>query len=146
MMLEQINMPITFGNLTNYRTETLMFEVVGFHVTYHMILGRPYYAKFMAIPNYTYLKLNMLGPRGVIIIGTSFQHAYECEVECYVHATIIVAPTKLTIIQERTIGEPLDSKHPARSFELAKGIKEIAMDPSSPNGKVLWIGTTLSSK
>ena len=65
-------MPITFGDPTNYRTETHTFKVIGFHGTYHTILGRPCYAKFMAIPNYTYLKLKMLGPYGVITIGSSF--------------------------------------------------------------------------
>ena len=44
----------------------------------------------MAVPNYTYLKLKMPGPRGVITIGTSFQHAYECEIECCEHATAII--------------------------------------------------------
>ena len=52
--------------------ETLTFEVVGFHGTYHSILGRPCYTKFISIPNYTYLKLKMPGPRGVITIGTTF--------------------------------------------------------------------------
>ena len=52
--------------------ETLTFEVVGFHRTYHAILGRSCYAKFKAVPNYTYLKLKMPGPGGVITIGTSF--------------------------------------------------------------------------
>ena len=52
--------------------ETLTFEVVGFHGTYHAILGGPCYTKFMAIHNYTYLKLKMLGPGGVITIDSSF--------------------------------------------------------------------------
>ena len=60
--------------------------MVGFHGTYHAILGRPCYTKFMAVPNYTYLKLKILGPGGVITVGTSFQHAYECKVECCGHA------------------------------------------------------------
>ena len=89
MPLWQIDPPVTFGNLTNYRMESLTFKVVGFHETYHTILGRPCYMNFMAIPNYTYLKLKMLGPHEVITIGTSFQRAYECEVECYEHTTII---------------------------------------------------------
>ena len=72
MPLRQINPPITFRDPSNYRTETLTFEVVGFHGTYHAILGRPCYFKFMTVPNYTYLKLKMLGPCGVITIGTSF--------------------------------------------------------------------------
>ena len=70
--LGQIDLPVTFGDPSNYRTETLTFEVVRFHGTYRAILGRPYYAKFMAVPNYTYLKLKMPRPYGVITIGTSF--------------------------------------------------------------------------
>ena len=54
--------------------------------------------KFMAVPNYTYLKLKMLGPQGVITISTSFQRAYECEVECCEHATTIIASTELMAI------------------------------------------------
>ena len=54
--------------------------MVRFPKTFHAILGRPCYAKFMAVPNYTYLKLKMLGLYAVITIGTSFQRAYECEV------------------------------------------------------------------
>jgi hypothetical protein len=70
--LRQIDLPITFGTPSNYRRETLTFEVVGFHGTYHAILGCPCYAKFMAVPNYTYVKLKIPGPKGVITIGTSF--------------------------------------------------------------------------
>jgi hypothetical protein len=36
------------------------------------VLGRPCYAKFMAIPNYTYLKLKMPGPNGVITVGPTY--------------------------------------------------------------------------
>jgi hypothetical protein len=67
---------------TNFRTETLTFEVVGFQGTYHAILGRPCYTKFMTIPNYTYLKLKILGPAGTITVGTMARHTYECEVGC----------------------------------------------------------------
>ena len=72
MPLGQINLPVTFGDPFTYRTETLTFEVVRFPKTFHAILGRPCYAKFMAIPNYTYLKLKIPGFDGVITIGTSF--------------------------------------------------------------------------
>ena len=68
----------------------LTFEVVGFRGEYHAILGRPCYAKFMAIPNYTYLKLKMPGPRGVITVGSSFEHSYESDVECIEHAEALV--------------------------------------------------------
>jgi hypothetical protein len=51
--LGQIDLPITFGDLSNFRKKTLTFEVVGFCSTYHAVLGRPCYVKFMAILNYT---------------------------------------------------------------------------------------------
>jgi hypothetical protein len=45
--LGQIDLPVTFGDLANYRMETLTFEVVRFHGSYHAILGRSCYAKLM---------------------------------------------------------------------------------------------------
>jgi hypothetical protein len=67
-----IDLPVTFWDKSNFRTKTLTFEVVGFHRTYHAILGRPCYVKFMAVPNYTYLKLKMSGRHRVITVRTSF--------------------------------------------------------------------------
>ena len=105
MPLGQIDLLITFGDQFNYRTKTLTFEVVGFPGTFHAILGRPCYTKFMAVPNYTYLKLKMSGPDGVITVGTSFQRAYECEVECCSHATAIVASGELAALKEEVTKE-----------------------------------------
>jgi hypothetical protein len=65
----------------NFRTETLTFEVVGFPRMYHAILGRPAYAKFMVVPNYTYLKLKIPGSKGIITMGTMFQLTFECNAE-----------------------------------------------------------------
>jgi hypothetical protein len=55
---------VTFGDHTNF-TETLTFEVVDFLDSCLVILGQPYYAKFMAMSNYTYLMLNMLAHNGI---------------------------------------------------------------------------------
>ena len=123
-----------------------MFEVVGFHETYHTILGRPCYAKFMAVPNYTYLKLKMTGPHGVITIDTSFQRAYECEVECCGHAAAIVASEELTALKEEVTKEVPDAKKSIGSFETAEGSKEVLIDPRSTEGKMVHIGTTHSSE
>jgi hypothetical protein len=43
----------------------LAFEIVDFSGPYHIILGRPCYIKFMAIPSYAYLKLKIPGPTGL---------------------------------------------------------------------------------
>jgi hypothetical protein len=84
--LGQIDLPICFRTPSNFRKETLTFEVVEFRGTYHAVLGRPCYAKFMVVPNYTYLKLKMPGPNGVITIGSTYRHAYKCDVECVEYA------------------------------------------------------------
>ncbi|XP_066351129.1 uncharacterized protein [Miscanthus floridulus] len=100
----------------------------------------------MAIANYTYLKLKMPGPCGVITVGTSFQHAYKCEVECCQHASTIITSEELTIIKEGTIEEAPNSKWSAKPFEPMEGIKEILIDPNSSEDKVVRIDTKLSYK
>jgi hypothetical protein len=70
--LEQIDLSVTFGDPSNFRKETLTFQVVGFHGTYHVVLGRSCYVKLMAIPNYTYLKLKMPVPNRVITIHITY--------------------------------------------------------------------------
>ena len=68
----RIDLSVCFGTAANFRKETLTFEVVGFRSTYHAIIGRPGYAKYMVVPNYTYLKLKMPGPKGVITVSSSY--------------------------------------------------------------------------
>ncbi|XP_066333722.1 uncharacterized protein [Miscanthus floridulus] len=100
----------------------------------------------MAVPNYTYLKLKMPSPGRVIIVGTSFQHTYECEVKCYDHAVAIIVSGELVAIRKEVTEEAPDPKRLTGSFEPAEGSKEVLIDPNSPEGKVVRIGTTLSSK
>jgi hypothetical protein len=40
---------------------------------YHAILGRPAFAKFMALPHYAYLTLKILGPKATITVQGSFE-------------------------------------------------------------------------
>ena len=85
-------------------------------------------------------------PHGVITIGTSFQWAYECEVECCGHATTIVASRELAALKEEVTKEAPDTKKSTRSFESVEGSKGVLIDPSSSKGKIVCIGTTLSSE
>ena len=55
---------MTFIGWENICMETLTFKIANFLDTIHTILGRPRYTKFMAIPNYTYLKLKIPAPKG----------------------------------------------------------------------------------
>ena len=93
--LGQINLPVTFGNRANFRSEVLTFEVVDFPRSYHAILGRPCYAKFMVIPNDTYLKLKMLGPNGFITVGSTFLHAFTCDREHFELAIAVINSAEL---------------------------------------------------
>ena len=77
--LGQITLLITFGTRENYHSEFLKFEVADFETSYHAIFGRPTLTKFMAIPNYTYLVLKMLGPNGVLSLKGDLQKSYECD-------------------------------------------------------------------
>jgi hypothetical protein len=119
--LGQIDLPVWFGTPDNFRKETLTFEVVGFRGVYHAILGRPCYAKFMVVPNYTYLKMKMSSPKGVIIVGSSIEHAFDCDVECVEHAEALALDEALVVTMEKLVNEDLDStaKH-ADSFEAAE--------------------------
>jgi hypothetical protein len=144
--LGQIDLSITFGHLSNFKKETLTFEVLGFHDTYHAILGRPCYAKFMAISNYTYLKLKMPGPNGVNTVHTTYQHAYECDVECCDYAEDIIEFEALAAELEARHKEALDPKRPTGSFKPVKGVKEVPLNPSGSNSKTVCVGTTLDPK
>jgi hypothetical protein len=49
----------------------------------------------MAVPNYTNLKLKMSRPKGVIAIYTKFQHAYECNTECFQFTETLIRSEKI---------------------------------------------------
>ena len=100
----------------------------------------------MAVPNYTYLKLKMPGPHRVITVGTSFQRAYECEVECCGHVTAIVASRELADLKEEVAEKVPDVKKSTGLFKSAEGSREVLLDPSSFEGKKVRIGTALSSE
>jgi len=128
--------------------------VVGFRGAYHAILGHPCYAKFMAVPNYTYLKLKMPGPKGVITIGSSFEHAYECDVRCVEQAEAQAEDEALAATLDKMVSEALDSTHRhAGSFEPAEGIKKVPLDPNRSDDKVppstankKWCSSTFSAQ
>jgi hypothetical protein len=143
----QIDLPVWFGTPDNFRKEILTFEVVGFRGAYHAILGWPCYAKFMAVPNYTYLKMKMPGPKGVITMGSSIEHAFDCDVECVEHIEALALDEALVESMEKLVNEDLEStaKH-TDSFEAAEQTKEVPLDPAAPKGKVLRVSSTLDSK
>jgi hypothetical protein len=144
--LGQLDLPVCFGTRSNFRREILTFEVVGFGGTYHAVLGRPCYAKFMAVPNYTYLKLKMPGPKGIITVGSTYRHAYECDVECVEYAEAIAESEALIADLECLSKEAPDVKRHAGNFKPAEAVKTVALDPSNDAYKHVRIGSELDPK
>jgi hypothetical protein len=128
----------------NFHTETLTFEVVRFSGTYHAILGRPTYAKFMIVPNHMYLKLKISGPKGSITVGPTYQRTFECDAECFQFAEAIIRSERLRA-EPRSEDQdvPVSSKRATRSFEPAKDAKDAVV---YDDGHTLRIGTTLDPK
>jgi hypothetical protein len=144
--LGQLDLPVCFGTPSNFRKETLTFEVVGFRGTYHVVLGRPCYAKFMAVPNYTYFKLKMPGPNGVITVGSTYRHAYECDVECVEYAEALAGSKALIADLECLSKEVPDAKRHAGNFEPAEVGKSVPLDPSNDADKKVRIDSELDPK
>jgi hypothetical protein len=145
-LVGRVDLPVYFGTPANFRKETLTFEVVGFRGTYHAILGRPCYARFMAVPNYTYLKPKMPGPNGIITVGPSYEHAYECDIECIEHGEAVLESVTLAADLNGLANEIPDPKRHASSFEPAEDVKLVPLDPTDPKGKALSISATLDPK
>jgi rhamnose utilization protein RhaD (predicted bifunctional aldolase and dehydrogenase) len=72
----------------------------------------------MAVPNYMYLKLKIHGPTGIITVGSTYHHAYECNVECIEYAEALVNSEALITDLENLAKEMPDAKkHADRSHE-----------------------------
>jgi len=142
----RIDLPVYFGTAAIFRKETLTFEVVGFCGTYHAIIGCLGYAKFMAIPNYTYLKMKMPGPKRVITVTSSYEHADECDVKCVDHGEVVENSTKLASKLEALATEAPEPKCHVGSFGPAEGMKKIPLDPNGCDDKALMISTDLDPK
>jgi hypothetical protein len=79
--LGKVELDVCFGDSGNYRREKLEFEVMDWPSQYHAILGRPAFAKFMAVPHYAYLTLKIPGPKGTITVQDSFKVSNTCDKE-----------------------------------------------------------------
>jgi hypothetical protein len=110
------------------------------------VLGRPRYTKFMVVPNYTYLKLNMPGPNGTITIGSTYRHAYECDVKCVEYAKAIAEFEALIADLDCLSKEAPDAKRHTGNFEPAKAVKTVALDPSNDACKQVRISSELDPK
>jgi hypothetical protein len=110
------------------------------------MLGRPCYTTFMVVPNYTYLKLKMSSPNGVITVESTYRHAYECDVECVEYAEALAESKALIADLECLSNEVPDAKRHASNFEPAEAVKSIPLDPSNDASNQVRIGSELDPK
>ena len=99
----------------------------------------------MAVPNYTYLKLKLPGPKGTITVGTRPQHALQCEQEICHLASALIASAELQLAQtEGKIPEARPDFRPSTSasFKPADDTRALSVDAQDPK-KTVRIGTTL---
>ena len=96
----------------------------------------------MAIPNYTYLKLKMPGPNGVITVSSAFSHAFACDREHYKLATTVVNSSELPRLEESSTPAVPDCNKPTSStdFRPLKETKAVGVDPTDL-AKMVLIGT-----
>ncbi|XP_066321912.1 uncharacterized protein [Miscanthus floridulus] len=100
----------------------------------------------MAVSKYTYLKLKMLGPNGVITIESMYEQAYDCDIKCIEYTEALIKAETLIVNLDRLGSEAPDSKRRARTFEPTEAIKLILVDPTGSNDQALRISATLDSK
>jgi hypothetical protein len=100
----------------------------------------------MAVPNYTYLKLKMPGPNGVITVGSTYRHAYECDMECVEYAEALAESEALIDDLESLSKAAPDAKRHADNFKPAEMVKSVPLDPSNDASKQIRIGSELDPK
>jgi hypothetical protein len=139
---------VLFGEKGNSRREPIWFEVVDISSPYHALLGRPALAKFMAVPHYAYLKMKLLGPRGVIIVSGSFKKSLACTKESSQLAeALVIAEEKRQLLHRVELAQqdlPV-RQSPVEQFKPTDDTKKILLDKSDPS-KYIIIGTGLSAK
>jgi hypothetical protein len=100
----------------------------------------------MAVPNYTYLKLKMRGPKGVIIVGPSYEHAYVCDMECVKHGEAILETMTLAVDLDGLAKEIPNPKWHASSFEPVEDVKLVPLDLANLGERALNVSATLDPK
>jgi hypothetical protein len=88
----------------------------------------------------------MSGPNGVITVGSTYRHAYECDVECVEYAEALAESEALIADLESLSKEVSDAKRHAGNFEPAETVKSVSLEPSNDTSKQVRIGSELDPK
>jgi hypothetical protein len=141
-----VHLDVIFGTPENFRKEKLEFEVVDWPSQYHAILGRPAFARFMAVPHYAYLKLKMPGNRGPLTISGNFTQSEECDEEFSKLSLSFGTHEELLHIKETTnMDVPIMAQQtaPELIFDTSKDTHEVQIHPTDAS-KTARVSTALT--
>jgi len=141
-----IQLDVTFGDPSHFRTESIEFEVVDWKSQYHAILGRPTFARFMAVPHYAYLKLKMPGPKGVITITGNFQRSDSCDRDFSKISEMFgmeEALADLAISNDRTLLPEHKRLAADRAFNATNDTRAHQVHPTDPS-KTVHVSSSLT--
>jgi hypothetical protein len=101
-----------------------------------MLLGRPTFAKFMAVPHYAYLTLKIPGPRGTIIVQGSFKVSNTCDKEFNRLAQTFGMTAEYARLKGETDHNMLPNvgrSMPDQAFYATQDSKKIQIHTTDPN-------------
>jgi hypothetical protein len=143
--LGKIELDVCFGDSGNFCKKKLEFKVMYWPSQYHAILGRPAFAKFMAVPHYAYLALKILGPKGVITVKGSFKVSNTCDKEFNRLAQtfgVIAEYARLKGKTDHNVLLDVSRSLPDQAFDATQDSKKIQVHPMDPN-KITSIAVNL---
>ena len=144
----KIGLDLVFGTEQNFRRERIEFEVVDWPSQYHTILGRPTFARFMAVPHYAYLQLKMPGRHDVITVHGSFTKSDNCDREFNRISQSFEMQEELVCLQkstDHTLPMDVPKRSPEDAFNSASETRAVQVHPTDSAKKVI-ISTSLDDK
>jgi hypothetical protein len=88
----------------------------------------------MVVPNYTYLKLKMSGPKGVITVKGSFEQAYYYEQDYVIQGAVLITPCAPNGLGRDTRRVPTKEEAKVATVPDHLGPGEVAKTPSGSDG------------
>jgi hypothetical protein len=85
-------------------------------------------------------------PQGTVTVGSTYRHAYECDVKCVEYAEALAESKALIADLDCLSKEAPDAKRHADNFEPAEAVKSVSLDPSNDASKKIRIGSELDPK
>jgi hypothetical protein len=133
---------VSFGDLTNPRTENITFDVVEMNYPYLAIFGRGFMNKFEAVIHQLYLCIKVPMAKGVITVHGNQELARDIE--------WVVAPGQRNVHHLKADMQPPPIKEPKRdkektNFEQNCHVKKVLLNKHMPD-KMMMISATLDEQ